>query len=241
MSVERIGRDGSGFAPGICDCSQGTKIGTSRLNTGVFRHIRVRIGDMRIADRVLVVIETARNVIPGGTILRHLDAARLGVVPECVAVDNEVHTVGVGGAVLNRCSEFINHIAAEVTEGYTIRIIDLNRTIGAIDVAPAARGHALVGKLTRSGKEGIYADVVICGSIVGRSRAADGANNGVAILYRQRCRCCTHGHQTIRAVIFRIAGICIELEGSIVCPRDRHGRIGDLHGEVLREIVVDGG
>ena len=40
------------------------------------------------------------------------------------AVDNEVHTVGVGGAVLNRCSEFINHIAAEVTEGYTIRIID---------------------------------------------------------------------------------------------------------------------
>ena len=88
---------------------------TSRGNALVLRRVGVRVGD-GCALGALGVIHRTRDVIPIRTILGNLDAARLGVVPECVAVDNEVRAVRPLEVFRDSVGEFIDNIAAEEAE-----------------------------------------------------------------------------------------------------------------------------
>jgi len=127
---------------------------TSRGNALVLRRVGVRVGDGCVLG-ALGVIHRARDIKPIRTILGNLNAARLGVVPECVAVDNEVRAVGIRSEIPHIIREFVDCVAAEEAEGNASRGVGLDRAGAVIGVAPAAGRHAFVDELCGSRKVGV--------------------------------------------------------------------------------------
>ena len=59
------------------------------------------LGDVHIAKRIGVIVQTSGQLIPGLSIFGDLDRGRLRVAVEGVAVDDEVHAIGIARVIFN--------------------------------------------------------------------------------------------------------------------------------------------